>query len=97
MLEEDTSFGFTSVEYKNSLVSGFLNRSRGHFDIFGTGYVPLGRVLFSPFLLPSWVSFSAKMFPKGYTISKSLPVDKTTMVILLPDRVFKVRKCSQTG
>ena len=67
-------------------------RGEGHFDVFGTGYVPLCRVSFSPFLLPSWVSFSAKMLPKGYKISKSLPSDRTTMVILLPDRVFRLRK-----
>ena len=64
----------------------------GHFNIFGTGYVPLGRVSFSPFLLPSRVSFSAKMLPTGYTISKFLPSDRMTMVILLPDRIFKLRK-----
>ena len=71
-----------------------LPRGGGHFDIFGTGYVPLSRVSFSPFLLPSRVSFSVNMFPKGYTVSKSLPPDRTAMVILLPDRVFKLRMLS---
>ena len=60
----------------------------GQFNIFGTGYVRLGRVSISPFLVPSRVSSSAK----GYTISKSLSSDRTTMVILLPDRVFELRK-----
>ena len=55
------------------ILQGNLRPGGGHFNIFVTGYVPLGSVSFLPFLLPSRVSFPAKMLSKGYTIPKSFP------------------------
>ena len=48
-------------------------------------------IVFTIFLLPSRVSFFAKMLPKGYTLFKFLLPDRTTVYFLdplLPDRVW---------
>ena len=67
-------------------------RGEGALQYFRYRVCAAGQGIIFTILAPKPGIFFCKMLSKGYTISKSLPLDRTTMVILLPDRVFKMRK-----